>query len=51
MRLHTTGIVILVVTVAVLVVGIFVTGWADDGAPPGSGGRAPVTNPAPDDSR
>jgi hypothetical protein len=44
-------IVILVVTVAAIVILILATGWADDKAQPGTGGRAPVTNSSADDSR
>jgi hypothetical protein len=51
MRPTTTRILILVVAVAALAVLTFVTGWTDDKAPPGTGGRAPVTDTAPDDSR
>jgi hypothetical protein len=50
MRASTTRIVLLVVVVAALVTPLLVTGWADDKAPPGTGGRAPVTDTAPDDS-
>jgi hypothetical protein len=36
-------ILLLVGIVAVIVVLTFVTGWADDKAPPGGRGRVPVT--------
>jgi hypothetical protein len=41
---------ILAAVVAVLVVIVFATGWADDDAPPGSRGRAPVSTAAPSPS-
>jgi hypothetical protein len=49
-RVDTTRIIILAVTVAAIVIVILVTGWADDKAERGSGGRVPVTSPAQDDS-
>lgn len=39
-------IIIVVVAVAAIVILVFVTGWADDKARPGSTGRVPVTRPA-----
>jgi hypothetical protein len=48
-RVNTTRIIIFVVTVAAIVVLIVVTGWGDDKAERGSGGRVPVTSPAQDD--
>lgn len=50
MRLNSTRTIIFVVTVAAIVIVILVTGWADDKAQPGSGGRVPVTSPARDES-
>jgi hypothetical protein len=50
-RTNTTRIIILLVTVTVIVIVILASGWADDRAEPGSGGRVPVTDPGPDDSR
>ena len=47
---NTARIVILVVAVAATVIVMFVTGWADDKAPPGSGGRVPVTETGTNDS-
>ena len=44
MRANTLRIIIFVVAVAAVVIVMFVTGWADDRAPPGSGGRVPVTD-------
>jgi hypothetical protein len=49
-RAKTTRIIILLVTVTVIVIVILASGWADDKAQPGSGGRVPVTYPGPDDS-
>jgi hypothetical protein len=46
---NTTRIIIFAVTVAAIVVLIVVTGWGDDKAERGSGGRVPVTSPAQDD--
>lgn len=40
---NATRIIIFVVAVAPIVIVMFVTGWADDKAPPGSKGRATVT--------
>jgi hypothetical protein len=39
-------IVVVVVAVAAIVILVFVTGWADDRAQPGSTGRVQVTQPA-----
>jgi hypothetical protein len=39
-----TARIIVVVPVAAVVILIFATGLADDKAPPGSGGRVPVTH-------
>jgi hypothetical protein len=47
---NTARIIIVVVAVAAIVIVIFVTGLADDKAPPGSGGRVPVTNTGTNDS-
>ena len=47
---NTARIVVVVVAVAALVMLIFVTGLADDKAPPGSGGRMPVTETGTNDS-
>jgi hypothetical protein len=43
-------IIIFVVAIAAIVILMFVTGLADDKAPPGSGGRVPVTHTGTDDS-
>jgi hypothetical protein len=48
---NTARIIIVVVAVAAVVILIFATGLADDKAPPGSGGRVPVTDTGTDDSR
>jgi hypothetical protein len=40
-------IIMVVVAVAAIVIVMFVTGIADDKAPPGSGGRVPVTQTPP----
>ena len=40
-------IAILLVAVVAVVAVIFVAGWADDKAPPGSGGRVPVPTATP----
>jgi hypothetical protein len=50
MPANTARIIIVVVAVAVIVVVMVVTGLADDKAPPGSGGRVPVTDTATNDS-
>jgi hypothetical protein len=47
---HIARIVIFVVAVAAIVIVIFATGSGDDKAPPGSGGRVPVTSPGGSDS-
>jgi putative effector of murein hydrolase LrgA (UPF0299 family) len=39
---NTARIIIFVVAVAATVIVMFVSGWADDKAPSGSGGRVPV---------
>jgi hypothetical protein len=44
-------IVIIAVVVTAMVVAVFVTGWADDRAEPGSRGRGQVTAPASTQSR
>ena len=51
MPANTIRVVIFVVAVAAIVIVMFVTGWADDKAPPGSGGRVPVPETGADDSR
>ncbi|MEA2279121.1 MAG: hypothetical protein QOC78_4081 [Solirubrobacteraceae bacterium] len=43
-------IIVVVVAVAAIVILVFVTGWADDKAQPGSTGRVQVTQPATGDS-
>ena len=43
-------IIIFVVAIAAIVIVMFVTGLADDKAPPGSGGRVPVTHTGTNDS-
>ena len=50
MPANTVRIIIVVVAVAALVIVMFVTGLADDKAPPGSGGRVPVTHTGTNDS-
>jgi hypothetical protein len=40
-------IIILLVAVSAVVVVMLVTGWADDKAKPGSGGRVPVPTATP----
>jgi flagellar biosynthesis/type III secretory pathway M-ring protein FliF/YscJ len=46
-RLSATARTLLAIAiVAAIVVVVFVSGWADDKAPPGSQGRAKVTAPA-----
>ena len=47
---NTARIIMVVVAVAAKVVVMFVTGLADDKAPPGSGGRVPVTHTGTNDS-
>jgi hypothetical protein len=49
MPANTIRIVIFVVTVAAIVIVMFVTGWADDKASPGSGGRVPVPETGTDE--
>jgi hypothetical protein len=39
---NTVRIIILLVAACAVVVAMLVTGWADDKAKPGSGGRVPV---------
>jgi hypothetical protein len=43
-------IILVLVAVTAVVIVILATGLANDKAEPGSGGRVPVTYPAPDDS-
>jgi hypothetical protein len=50
MPANTVRIIIVVVAVAAIVTVMFVTGLADDRAPPGSGGRVPVTQTSSNDS-
>jgi hypothetical protein len=47
---NTARIIIVVVAVAAIVIVMFVTGLADDKAPPGSAGRVPVTHTGTNDS-
>jgi hypothetical protein len=47
---NTVRIIIVVVAVAAIVAVMFATGIADDKAPPGSGGRVPVTHTGSNDS-
>jgi hypothetical protein len=47
---NTARLIMFVVAVAAVVIVIFVTGLADDKAPPGSGGRVPVTHTGTSDS-
>jgi hypothetical protein len=43
---------ILLAAIAAIILGMFVTGWADDKAPPGSGGRGgPVSVTATNGTR
>jgi hypothetical protein len=44
-------LLILLALAAAIIIVILATGWADDKAPPGSQGRAPVTYMPPADSR
>jgi hypothetical protein len=46
----TVRLIILLLAVGAIVAVMFVTGWADDRAKPGSGGRVPVPTATPDDS-
>jgi putative effector of murein hydrolase LrgA (UPF0299 family) len=46
---NTARIIIFVVAVAATVIVMFVSGWADDKAPSGSGGRVPVTDTGAND--
>jgi hypothetical protein len=39
MQSNIAGLVVVVAAVAAIAVVMFATGWADDKAPPGSGGR------------
>ena len=48
--LANTARILVVVAVAAIVILMFATGLADDKAPPGSGGRVPVTHTGTDDS-
>jgi hypothetical protein len=50
MPANTVRIIVVVVAVAAVVTVMFITGLADDRAPPGSGGRAPVTHTSSNDS-
>jgi hypothetical protein len=50
MPANTVRIIIVVAAVAAIVIVVFVTGLADDQAPPGSGGRVPVTDTGTNDS-
>jgi hypothetical protein len=50
MRVKANAARIIVVAVAAIVTVMFVTGIADDRAPPGSGGRVPVTDTGTNDS-
>jgi hypothetical protein len=47
---NTARIIVFAAAVAAIVILMFVTGLADDKAPPGSGGRVPVTHTGTDDS-
>jgi hypothetical protein len=47
---NTARIIVVVVAVAAIVILMFATGLADDKAPPGSGGRVPVTHTGTNDS-
>lgn len=44
---NTSRLIIFLVAVAAVVAVMFVTGWADDKAPPGSKGRVPVGEMTP----
>jgi hypothetical protein len=50
-KANTTRLIVFLCAVAAAVILMFVTGWADDKAPPGSQGRVPVTDTTPNDSR
>ena len=45
-----TALIIVVVAIAAIVILMLATGLADDKAPPGSGGRVPVTHTDTNDS-
>jgi hypothetical protein len=51
MPANITRFVVFLVAVAAVVIVMFATGGADDKAPPGSQGRAPVADMAANDSR
>jgi hypothetical protein len=46
-RSNITRIIVVLVVVAAILVVMFVTGWADNKADPGSRGRAPVPTATP----
>ena len=46
----TVRVIITVVAIAAIVIVMFITGWADDRASPGSGGRVPVSHTSPGNS-
>jgi hypothetical protein len=50
MPANTVRIIIVVAAVVAIAIVIFATGLADDQAPPGSGGRVPVTHTGTNDS-
>jgi hypothetical protein len=51
MRPNFARVIAFLVAVAAVVIIMFVTGWADDKAPPGSQGRVPVGDMTYNDSR
>jgi hypothetical protein len=51
MRSNTARIISFLVAVAAVVILMFVAGWADDKAAPGSQGRVPVGDMTYNDSR
>jgi hypothetical protein len=51
MRSNATRLITFLVAVAAVVIIMFVTGWADDKAEPGSQGRVPVGDTTYNDSR
>jgi hypothetical protein len=50
MQTSRARIAIVVLVIGAIVAAVFLTGWADDKAEPGSTGRGPVTAPASSDS-
>jgi hypothetical protein len=50
MPANTARLLLAILVVAAIVLVMFVTGWADDRAPPGSTGRVPVAPATTDTS-